>query len=118
MTIKYSNKKGMSFIIDVRLRTTRRVSVEIDLFSTTTPFLHKQRYIIPYGHQGLIGPFDFNGLEESIKNIFKVMYEDSPTGGFKAEDMIELVDILMMQEAHVIEINLDEEYKVSKHTSV
>ncbi|AHB33494.1 beta C1 [Hedyotis yellow mosaic betasatellite] len=118
MTIKYKNNYGLSFIINVLLRSEREVSVEIDLFSTKTPFLHKQKYRIPYGHQGIIPPFDFNNLEEGIRDLLDLMYQESPPQEFKHEDMVEAIDILMMTEARVIDISLDEKFTISSSSTV
>nr|WDE40493.1 betaC1 protein [Sida yellow mosaic China satellite DNA beta] len=118
MTIRYTTTKGLSFIINVRLKSDREISTEIQFFSTRTPFLQQQHFRIPYTHQGIITPFDFNALEEGIKNLLRLMYRDSPQADFRYEDMIEAIDILMMQEAPVLDINLGEEYQVYSSTTM
>ncbi|AHN49651.1 C1 protein [Malvastrum leaf curl Guangdong betasatellite] len=118
MTIRYKNTKGVSFVINVRLRKENSISVEIDLFSQKTPYLHKQQFVIPYSHQGIITPFNFNDLEEGIKGLMNVMYAESPADEFRHEDMIEAIDILMMQEAHVIDINLGDKFNMNSCTSI
>ncbi|CAD65761.1 C1 protein [Ageratum yellow vein Sri Lanka betasatellite] len=118
MTIKYNNKKGMEFIVDVKLVQEDKISVQIQVLSTQSASLAKKTFMIPYGHAGIIPPFDFNSLEEGIINIIKIMYKETTIGEFKQEDMIEIVDILMMQEAPVIDINVADEYEVYSNVSV
>ncbi|CAD65758.1 C1 protein [Tomato leaf curl betasatellite] len=118
MTIKYNNNKGMKFIVDVKLMQEDKISVQIQIFSTQSASLARKKLMIPYSHAGIITPFDFNSLEEGVTNIIKIMYKDSPIGEFKQEDMIEIVDIFMMQEAPVININVSDEYDVYTHVSV
>ncbi|CAJ21290.1 C1 protein [Malvastrum leaf curl betasatellite] len=118
MTIKYTTRKGLSFIINVRLEPHREVSTEIQFYSTKTPFLQKQYFRIPYTHQGIITPFNFNALEEGIKNLIHIMYTDSHHEDFRYEDLIEAIDILMMHEAPVLHINLGEEYQVYSSTTM
>ncbi|ANS14380.1 c1 [Papaya leaf curl betasatellite] len=112
MTIKYMNQKGLVFIIDVRLRGDESIIVHIKLSSTRSPVLVKKKFTIPYGHDGIIPPFDFNSLEEGIKNILALMYREASFDEFKQEDMTEVVDILMMQEAPVVDIRIVDDYDV------
>nr|QCE30486.1 C1 protein [Synedrella yellow vein betasatellite] len=118
MTIKYNNKKGMEFIADVKLMKEDKISVQIQVFSTQSASLAKKTFMIPCGHAGIIPPFDFNSLEEGLTNIIKIMYKETTDRKFKKEDMIEIVDILMMQEAPVIDINVSDEYEVYSNVSV
>ncbi|ABG26122.1 C1 protein [Sida yellow vein Vietnam virus satellite DNA beta] len=118
MTIRCTTNKGLSFIINVRLRSNTEISTEIQFFSTKTPFLQKQTFRIPYRHQGIIAPFNFNQLEEGIKNLLNIMYTDAPQEDFRYEDMIEAIDILMMHEAPVIDINLGEEFMINSSTTM
>ena len=108
MTITYNNKKGMQFIINVKLRADDSILVQVDLFSTKSAALSKKRFLIPYGHHGIIPPFDFNSLEEGICNILKIMYKESTIGDFQQEDMIEMIDMIMMAEAPVMDIDIEE----------
>ncbi|ACV53152.1 pathogenecity determinant protein [Leucas zeylanica yellow vein betasatellite] len=118
MTIKYNNKKGMEFIIDVKLKEDDSIIVQVKLFSTKSPTLARQKFNIPYDHSGFIPPFDFNSLEEGIKEIIQHMYEESTIKDFKQENIVEAIDILMMHEAPVIDINLDRGYDVYGSVSV
>nr|ABR08358.1 C1 [Croton yellow vein mosaic betasatellite]AUT36484.1 C1 protein [Croton yellow vein mosaic betasatellite] len=118
MTIKYQNEKGLKFIIDVRLKSNNSFNVIIELFSTRSPVLVKNKFIIPYVHEGIIPPFDFNILEEGIKDILDIMYKMSSFDEFKQEDMTELIDILMMHEAPVNDIHIEDEYDVSKYINM
>ncbi|AWC14994.1 betaC1 protein [Codiaeum leaf curl betasatellite] len=118
MTIKYNNQKGMKFIIDVRLKTDNSILVQIQLFSTGSPSLTTKKFMIPYGHSGIIPPFNFNNLEEGIQNMLALMYKESTIGEFKQEDMVEGIDMLMMEEAPVIDINVMDAYDVFTHSSV
>nr|ALF39544.1 C1 protein [Tomato yellow leaf curl Vietnam betasatellite]ALF39545.1 C1 protein [Tomato yellow leaf curl Vietnam betasatellite] len=118
MTIKYNNKKGMEFIIDVRLNEDSSILVLIELISTKSPALAKKKFMIPYRHSGIIPPFNFNSLEEGIKDLLDIMYKESTIREFKQEQMIETVDILMMHEAPVDDINLEDEYDVFMNTNV
>ncbi|AFU81117.1 beta C1 protein [Mungbean yellow mosaic India virus associated betasatellite [India: Faizabad: Cow Pea:2012]] len=117
MTIRYTNKKGLSFIIDVRLRGPNFVLVKIQFFSNRAPALIRRRFSIPYGHDGIIVPFDFNGLEEGIQTTLEVMYKDATYEEFKREEMVEMIDIIMLQEARVRNINLDVNYDDSGNSS-
>ncbi|AEA76865.1 C1 protein [Tomato leaf curl Bangladesh betasatellite [India/Kanpur/Chilli/2008]] len=112
MTIKYNNGNGMEFTIDVKINEDNSILVRIQLFSTSSPALAKKTLMIPYGHDGIIPPFDFNNLEEGIHNILKVMYRDSHVGEFRQEDMVEAIDIMMLHEAPLVDIRIGDEYDV------
>nr|ACT35642.1 C1 protein [Chili leaf curl betasatellite]QJX57152.1 BetaC1 [Chili leaf curl betasatellite]WLD18042.1 beta C1 protein [Chili leaf curl betasatellite] len=113
MTLKYNNEKGMAFTINVKINEDNSLLVRVDLCSTRSPALAKKTFMIPYGHDGIIPPFDFNNLEDGIHNILKIMYRDSDIGEFRQEDMVESIDILMMHEAPVVDIRIGDEYDVS-----
>nr|WCB27153.1 beta C1 [Tomato leaf curl Java betasatellite] len=118
MTISYSNNKGMLFIINVKFSSAIQFTVDLEMFSTRSPALVKQKFSIPYGHNGIIPPFNFNTLEEGIRNLIRIMYNDSTIDEFKSEDMVEIIDILMQQEAPVIDIQVNDEYHVYKNVTV
>nr|UWQ56659.1 C1 [Tomato leaf curl Bangladesh betasatellite] len=118
MTITYDNEKGMVFTINVKISENNSVIVRIDLCSTRTPALAKKTFMIPYGHDGIIQPFDFNNLEEGITNILQVMYKDSHIGEFRQEDMVETIDLLMMEEAPLVDIRIGDEYDVCMNVYV
>nr|BAC78824.1 C1 [Tomato leaf curl deltasatellite] len=118
MTISYSNSKGMLFIINIKFRSEIQFTVEVEVFSTRSPALVKHKFSIPYGHNGIIPPFNFNALEEGIKNLLRIMYKDSSIEEIKAEDMVEIIDMMMQQEAPVIDIQVNDEYRVYKHVTV
>nr|WMV94297.1 putative C1 protein [Digera arvensis yellow vein betasatellite] len=118
MPIKYNTRKGMKFIIDVRLQEDNSILVEIQLFSIGFPALTTKKFKIPYGHSGIIPPFNFNNLEEGIPNMLALMYKESTIGEFKQEDMVEGIDMLMMEEAPVIDINVMDAYYAFTHSSV
>nr|AWD84459.1 C1 protein [Tomato leaf curl Joydebpur betasatellite] len=118
MTIKYKNQKGMEFIIDVTILKDNSFIVQIQMISTRSPGLAKGRFMIPYGHSGIIPPFNFNSIEERIHNLLAIMYKESTIGEFKQEDMIEGIDMLMMEEAPVIDINVMDEYDMDINAHV
>nr|ABB69058.1 C1 protein [Tomato leaf curl China betasatellite]ABJ99723.1 C1 protein [Tomato leaf curl China betasatellite]ADB43284.1 C1 protein [Tomato leaf curl China betasatellite]ADB43285.1 C1 protein [Tomato leaf curl China betasatellite]ADB43286.1 C1 protein [Tomato leaf curl China betasatellite] len=118
MTIKYNNTKGLEFIIDVKLEEDSSFLVQIELSSTRSPALAKKKFMIPYRHQGIIPPIDFNSLEEGIKHCLKIMYKESTVWEFKQEDMVQVIDILMMEEAPVEDIDVGDEYDVFMNSSV
>nr|AGE84601.1 C1 protein [Chili leaf curl betasatellite] len=118
MTIRYNNDKGMEFTIDVKINEDNSVLVTIELCSTRTPALAKKTFMIPYGHDGIIPPFDFNNLEEGIHNILKVMYRDCRIWEFRQEDMVESIDIFMMHEAPVVDIRIGDAYDVYTNVCV
>nr|WMV94291.1 putative C1 protein [Tobacco leaf curl betasatellite] len=118
MTIKYKNQKGMEFIIDVRLKDDNSIMVQIQLFSTRFPALTTKKFMIPYGPNGILPPFNFNNLEKGIDKMLAIMYKESTIGEFKQEDMVEGIDMLMIEEAPVIELNVMDEYDVFTHSSV
>uniref|UniRef100_A0AAU8MH51 Beta C1 n=1 Tax=Tomato leaf curl Lucknow betasatellite TaxID=2846463 RepID=A0AAU8MH51_9VIRU len=118
MTIKYVNRNGLLFIINVRLKGDDSIKVHIQLTSTRSPALVKKKFIIPYGHAGLIPPFDFNKKEEGIRNILTIMYRDSTFDEFSHEEMTELVDMLIMNEAPVVDIQVFDEYDVCTNVCV
>nr|CAD13346.1 putative C1 protein [Tobacco curly shoot betasatellite] len=118
MTIKYNNKKGMEFIVDVKLKEENSIVVQIELISTKSPALAKRRYTIPYGHSGIMQPFNFNNLEEGIRNLLRIMYNESTIRNFKQEDMVQTIDILMMQEAAVDDIDVAEGYDIGTIANV
>nr|UXO30741.1 C1 [Tomato leaf curl Bangladesh betasatellite] len=118
MTITYDNEKGMVFTINVKISEDNSVIVRIDLCSTRTPAIAKKTFMITYGHDGIIQPFDFNNLEEGIKNILQVMYKDSHIGEFRQEDMVETIDLLMMEEAPLVDIRIGDEYDVCMNVYV
>nr|ACC77741.1 C1 protein [Croton yellow vein mosaic betasatellite] len=117
MTIIYQNETGLKFIIDVKLKSNNSFNVIIQLFSTRSPVLVKNKFIIPYGHEGIIPPFDFNHLEEGIRNILAIMDRMASFDEFKEEDMTEIIDILMIHEGPVHDIHIDDEYVVSKYVN-
>nr|SIP63025.1 betaC1 protein [Croton yellow vein mosaic betasatellite] len=117
MTIIYQNETGLKFIIDVRLKSNNSFHVIIQLFSTRSPVLVKNKFIIPYGHEGIIPPFNFSNLEEGIKNILTIMNRVPAFDEFREEDMTEIIDILMIHEAPVNDIHIDDEYVVSKYVN-
>nr|APR74600.1 betaC1 [Tomato leaf curl betasatellite] len=118
MTIKYKNKRGMEFIINVRLKEDTSIIVDIKVFSTGFPVLATKQFMIPYGHSGIIPPFNFNALEEGIRNIIDLMYKESTIQEFKQEDMVQTIDLLMMHEAPVVDIDVMDEYDVCTNSSV
>nr|WAE59844.1 beta C1 protein [Chili leaf curl betasatellite] len=118
MTIKYTNEKGMVFTIDVKINEDSSILVRIELCSTRSPALAKKTFMIPYGHDGIIPPFDFNNVEEGIHNILKVMYRDCHVADFRQEDMVESIDILMMHEAPLVDIRIADEYDVCTNVCV
>nr|ACC66073.1 C1 [Papaya leaf curl betasatellite] len=112
MTVRYNNEKGMEFTIDVKINADNSILVRIELCSTRSAALAKKTFMIPYGHDGIIPPFDFNNLEEGINNILKIMYSDCQVEEFRQEDMVEAIDIMMLHEAPVIDIRIGDEYDV------
>nr|WEG85247.1 beta C1 protein [Chili leaf curl betasatellite] len=118
MTIKYTNEKGMVFTINVKINEDNSILVRIDLSSTRSPALAKKTFMIPYGHDGIIQPFDFNSLEEGIHNVLKVMYKDSRIWEFRQEDMVEAIDLMMMHEAPLVDIRIGDEYDVRTNVCV
>nr|QMU92348.1 beta C1 [Papaya leaf curl betasatellite]QMU92349.1 beta C1 [Papaya leaf curl betasatellite] len=118
MTIKYNNKRGMEFTIDVKINEDNSILVQIELFSTQSPALAKKTFMIPYGHDGIIPPFNFNALEEGIQNLLQIMYKDSDIGEFRQEDMVETIDLLMMEEAPLVDIRIGDEYDVCTNVCV
>nr|CAD60553.1 putative C1 protein [Tomato leaf curl China betasatellite] len=118
MTIKYNNMKGLEFIIDVKLQEDTSILVRIELASTKSPALAKKKFMIPYRHHGIIPPFDFNILEEGIKNCLKIMYRESTIGELRQEDMVQVIDIIMMEEAPVEDIDVGDEYDVFTNSDV
>nr|CAG28794.1 putative C1 protein [Tomato leaf curl China betasatellite] len=117
MTIQYTNTKGPKFIIDVRLQGPKFVMVKIQFSSTRAPAMIKRRFNIPYGHNGIIIPFDFNGLETGIRDMMELFYKDACYEQFKQEEMVEMIDLLMMHEANVLDINLDVSFDVSQNAT-
>nr|QIJ32621.1 C1 protein [Tomato leaf curl China betasatellite] len=118
MTIKYNNMKGLEFLIDVKLQDDTSILVQIELSSTKSPALAKKKFMIPYRRNGIIPPFDFNSLEEGITNCLKIMYKESTIGEFRQEDMVQVIDILIMEEAPVEDIDVGDEYDVFTNSSV
>nr|UZN46552.1 C1 protein [Sida yellow vein virus satellite DNA beta] len=118
MTIKYKNTKGLEFQIDVRLKEDDTVVVQLRLFSTRSQALTRRDILIPYAYGRIIEPFDFNSLEEGIRNIVDTMYRESPLNEFRQEDVVEAIDILMIQEARVEDIDLVVGYDVYTHSTV
>nr|QDQ70772.1 C1 protein [Tomato leaf curl betasatellite] len=118
MTIKYKNKKGMEFIINVRLKDENSILVHIQLFSTGSPVLAKKQFMIPYGHSGIIPPFDFNSLEEGIRTMLEMMYKESTVGEFKQEHLVEIIDLVIMNDAPVVDIDVMDEYDVYTNSAV
>nr|QBO66597.1 pathogenicity determinant protein [Tomato leaf curl betasatellite] len=118
MTIKYNNDKGMVFTVDVNINEDNSVLVRIELCSTGSPALAKKTFMISYGHDGIILPFEFNNLEEGVHNILKTMYRDCHVGHFRQEDMVEAIDIVMMHEAPLVDIRVGDEYDVCTNVCV
>ncbi|AWN08351.1 beta C1 [Tomato leaf curl Yunnan betasatellite] len=118
MTIKYNNKNGLEFTIDVRLEEHTSFIVQVKIWSTRAPALAKKKFMIPYRHNGIVAPVDFNSLEEGIKHCIKIMYKNSTIWEFKQEDMIDVIDMLMMEEAPVEDMDVGDEYDVIIGSSV
>nr|UWQ56671.1 C1 [Tomato leaf curl Bangladesh betasatellite] len=118
MTIKYNIETGMGFTFPLKINKDNYVLVMIDLSARRSPALAKKTFLIPYGHDGIIPPFDFNNLEEGLHNILKVMYRDCRVWEFRQEDMVESIDIFMMHEAPVVDIRIGDEYDVCTNVCV
>ncbi|AYF57946.1 C1 protein [Tomato leaf curl Joydebpur betasatellite 2] len=118
MTIKYDNRNGMEFTVNVKLTNDTSIMVHVDLTSTRSPALAKAKFRIPYGHHGFIGPFDFNSIEEGICHLLKLIYKDSTIREFRREDMVESIDMLMMTEAPVVNIDVIGEYDMDINAHV
>nr|QBY26606.1 beta C1 protein [Tomato leaf curl betasatellite] len=118
MPIKYNNRKGMEFTIDVRIKDDNSILVQIGLCSTRSPAMAKKKFLFTYGHDGIIPPLDFNNIEEGIHNMLRITYKDFHVREFRQEDMIEATDILMMQEAPVVDIRIWDEYDVCTNVCV
>nr|AGH33885.1 C1 protein [Tomato leaf curl China betasatellite] len=118
MTIRYKNMKGLEFLIDVKLQEDTSILVQIELRSTQSPALAKMKFMIPYRHDGIIPPFDFNSLEEGIKQCLKIMYKESTIGEFRQEDMLQVIDILMMESPRVEDVDVGDEYDAFTNSSV
>nr|SIP63040.1 betaC1 protein [Croton yellow vein mosaic betasatellite] len=117
MTIIYQNETGLKFIIDVRLKSNNSFHVIIQIFFTRSPVLVKNKLIIPYAHEGIIPPFNSRNLEEGTKTILTIIYRMASLDEFREEDMTEIIDILMIHEAPVNDIHIDDEYVVSKYVN-
>nr|WHM28300.1 Beta-C1 protein [Tomato leaf curl Bangladesh betasatellite] len=118
MTVKYNNERGMEPTIDVKITEDNSILVRIELCSTRSAALAKKTFTIPYGHDGIMPPFDFNNSEEGIHNILKVVYRDCHIRGFRQEDMVEAIDMMMMHEAPVIDIRIGDEHDVCMNVCV
>nr|WHM27852.1 C1 protein [Tomato leaf curl Bangalore betasatellite] len=118
MTIKYNTEKGMETTIDVKITRDNSIIVQIELFSTQSPALAKKTFMIPYNDDGIITPFNFNAVQGGIKNLLKIMYKDSNIGEFRQEDMVETIDLLMMEEAPLVDIRIGDEYDVCTNVCV
>ncbi|ACP40518.1 C1 [Emilia yellow vein betasatellite] len=103
MTITYKNTKGVKFIIDVRL--CPRLNVQVTMISTKEPILSKATYTLPYNHNEIEEPFDFNGTEEAIRNTIQVMVHDIPFNDIKSEDILDSIDITMMDRFVFIDLD-------------
>nr|SIP63037.1 betaC1 protein [Croton yellow vein mosaic betasatellite] len=117
MTIIYQNETGLKFIIDVRLKSNNSFHVIIQLFSTRSPVLVKNKFIIPYGHEGIIPPFNFSNLEEGIKNILTIMYRMASFDEFMGAQRTAIKYIQIKEESPVNDIHIDDEYVVSKYVN-
>ncbi|AHE80676.1 beta C1 protein [Tomato leaf curl Java betasatellite] len=118
MTISYRNNQGMVFIINVRIKSEMQLADEVEMLSTRSPAVVKHKFSIPYGHNGIMPPFNFNALEEGIKNLLRIRYRDSTIEEFKSEGRVEIIDMMMQQEAPVIDIQVNDEYHMYKSVSV
>ncbi|UUA80655.1 C1 [Fenugreek leaf curl betasatellite] len=119
MTILLTTRGGMVITIDIKI--ARPFSSFVGMYvllKQQPPALVKKTFMIPYGHDGIIPPFDFNNLEEGIHNILKVIYRDSHVGEFRQEDMVEAIDIMIMQEAPLVDIRIGDEYDVCTNVCV
>ncbi|BAF49382.1 C1 protein [Honeysuckle yellow vein beta-[Japan:Masuda:2003]] len=94
MTITYNNGRGIKFIIDVRPHQVIRVIVQV--YSTNQPVLTGFKCDIPYTYVQMVPPFDFNGVEELIRDTLELMYDMSGISNFKQEEMIDSIDMVMM----------------------
>nr|AFA26477.1 beta C1 protein [Cotton leaf curl betasatellite] len=112
MTIKYTHEKRMVITVDVKIPEDNSILVRNELYSTRWPVKAKKSFMIPYGPEGIITPFDLNNSAEGIHHMLKFMYRVCHVRDFRQEDMVEAIDIMMMHEAPLVGIWIGDEYDV------
>ncbi|AEL22995.1 C1 protein [Vernonia yellow vein Fujian betasatellite] len=107
MTITHTTNKGIRFVFSLQ-KKQEHFLVTVKVINTSSPVLSKHTYKIRYDYQWNAVPFDFNGLETSMKNTIEVLYHDSSYNDFKEENMIDAIDTIMFDTNMILGVEIIE----------
>nr|AYM55046.1 C1 protein [Cotton leaf curl Multan betasatellite] len=118
MTTSGTNKKGVRFIVDVRIMEKMKIFIHMRKLSTKSPSLIKYEGIIHYRYEDIHVPFDFNGFEGSIIANFLFPYNEAKIKEFEKEEKVHRLDILVLENPELLGINVMEPYVFNKKFTV
>nr|ARR96969.1 betaC1 [Cotton leaf curl Multan betasatellite] len=118
MTTSGTNKKGVRFIVDVRIMENMKIFIHMRILSTKSPSLINYEGIIQYRYEDIHVPFDFNGFEGSIIANFLFAYNEAKIEEFEIEDIVHRLDILVLENPELLGINVMEPYVFNKKFTV
>nr|ALB26189.1 C1 [Bhendi yellow vein mosaic betasatellite] len=114
MTRFSKNREGIVFKVDVKLRQTQRISVQMQISSTRSPAISTKTFITDYTYQQLHIPFDFSGLEGTITSTFKFHYWGSKAEEDIEEDIIHMVDKIINENPDIMGMDVNEPVTIDK----
>ncbi|ALO02612.1 BC1 [Chayote yellow mosaic Benin betasatellite] len=117
MTIKYKNKRGVEFTVDVFIKVGK-VECCIKVTATKDAYVSTSSFIIPYGYLEVIIPFDFNGTEQEITNAIKAVFHTTKHRDIRAEELVDAMDIVMSENENLIGMQIIEPHRITSKTSV
>nr|WRW55972.1 putative beta C1 protein [Cotton leaf curl Gezira betasatellite] len=117
MTITFRNTKGVQFRVDVFLKQDH-IDCRIEVTATKESYLRKSTFIIPYHFADVFIPFDFNGSEEEIMHGLRNMFKDSTHQMIKTEELVDVVDMVMAENANILGMDLFNHYRIINKSSV
>nr|AYM55042.1 C1 protein [Cotton leaf curl Multan betasatellite] len=118
MTTSGTNKKGVRFIVDVRIMENMKIFIHMRILSTKSPSLIKYEGITQYRYEKIHVSFDFNAFEGSIIANFLFAYNGGRIEEFEIEDIVHRPDILVLENPELLGINVMEPYVFSKKFTV
>nr|AYM55044.1 C1 protein [Cotton leaf curl Multan betasatellite] len=118
MTTSGTNKKGVRFIVDVRIMEKMKIFIHMRILSTKSPSLIKYEGIIQYRYENIHVSFDFNALKGTIQTNFLFPYNEGKKKEFEIEDIVHRLDVLVLENPELLGINVMEPYVFNKKFTV
>nr|ALB26209.1 C1 [Bhendi yellow vein mosaic betasatellite] len=108
MTRFSKTREGFVFKVDVRLKQQQRISVHMQISSTTYPPISTKTFIISNTYQQLHIPPVFNGLEGTLTSPLKIQNGGSKAEEILEEDIIPMVDIIIIENPDIMGMDVNE----------